>query len=257
MARILIKTSCMDRAASALLALVFVAGCQDNKQKEAAKELAADKATLECEGRFANTSCERSEFSDEEACVMDLTESYRAENDKFFDAGAEYHEGCANRGLESWPFTGRCQEICAVFTGPAAETEACNIEEGVLCQQGLLCNEERCTNPRNLIAAENEPCAGGQNRVCAEGLACTSDGICLPAPAIGAPCLLTGGEPAICDTKHYCDDNGLCQETRALGQACTRAAMCENFSCVNGQCAASSIEPVSCWGLGTLYSCGG
>ncbi len=247
----------MLRVASALLALALTAGCQDNQQIEAANDLAADKAALECEGRFANTSCDNAEYADEETCITDLTESYRAENDKFFDAGASFSEGCAKRGLASWPFSRRCQDVCAVFTGPAAQTEDCDIDEGLLCQQGLLCNDGTCTNPRDLIAAEGEPCAGGQNRVCAEGLACTSDGLCVPAPGVGQACLLTGSEPAICDTKHYCDDNGLCQEKRALGQPCTRAAMCENFSCVVGQCAASAIEPLSCWGEGTLHACGG
>lgn len=246
----------MLRVSAALLAFAALLGCDDNaKQIEAAKDLASDKAAAECEDRFAQTSCETTEFSDEATCVTDRTEDHRGDNDKFFDAGATYNKGCADRGLQSWPFTGRCQEICAVFTGPGAETEDCDIEEGLLCQQGLLCHNDRCTEPRNIIAAEGEPCAGGQSRDCESGLACDAQGMCVAAPAIGAACLPTGGEPAICDTKNYCDDNGLCQETRALGQSCTRAAMCETFNCVNGVCATSSTEPVACWGMGTLYSC--
>ncbi|MBL4686466.1 MAG: hypothetical protein JKY37_17860 [Nannocystaceae bacterium] len=247
----------MLRAASALIALCLAVGCQDNaKQIAAAKDLASDRATLECEARFANTSCETAEFADEVTCVSTLTERHRDNNDKFFDAGASYHGNCASNGLESWPFTGRCQDICAVFTGSAAETEDCDPDEGILCEQGLLCNDGTCTNSRNLIAADGEPCAGGQNRVCATGLACSADGVCVAAPAIGQACLLTAGEPAICDTTHYCDDNGLCQETRAAGLPCTRAAMCETFNCATGQCAPSAIEPLSCWGNGSLYACG-
>ena len=247
----------MKRAVVSLLGLVFVAGCQeDAKKKEDAKALAADKAALECEQIFSKTSCETAQFSDEDTCVTDLTEDYRAENDKFFDAGADYHGECADKGLESWPYSGRCQEICAVFTGPLAEGEDCDVEEGELCQQGLLCDDGRCKDPLTLIAVEGEPCAGGTSRVCAEGLACGSDGVCVAAPGVGAPCLTTSdGSPEICDTIHFCDDNGTCQEKRDVGVSCTHAAQCETFACDGGICTASTIEPTACWGLGTLYAC--
>jgi len=248
----------MDRAVPALLALFYIvsAGCKDDDPVGAANDLASDKAVAECADRFANSSCDTAAFADEAACAESLTATHETDNDKFFDAGAKYNPECASLGLESWPFSGRCQSICAVFTGDAAETESCDIEEGVLCQQGLLCHEGRCTEPRNLIADVGEPCAGGQNRVCAQGLACDGS-LCVTAPAIGAACLPIGADatPTLCDTEHYCDDNGLCQETRAVGQTCTRAEMCHTFACVTGQCAPGSREPLVCWGEGTLYAC--
>lgn len=244
------------RGSRAVLALCLVTACDDlAQQKEDANNLAATRADLECEQRFSLTSCGTSEFSDQDACVMDLTRAHRADNAKFFDAGAEYHHGCAERGVQSWPFTGRCQEICALFTGPIAEGGRCDETEALLCQQGLLCREGRCTDPHDVIAAEGEPCAGGQNRVCAAGLACSTDGMCTTAPNIGLPCLMRAGQPEICDTLHFCDDNGTCQQKRTVGQVCTRAAMCETLNCISGLCTPSSTEPPSCWGMGTLYAC--
>ena len=248
----------MDRAATALLAFLCLTGCKDDqaRQREAADQLAGDKAALECEQRFAQTSCQTAEYADQEACVIQRTQDHKDDNAKFFDAGAQYHGGCAERGIDSWPFTGRCQDLCTVFTGSAAANEPCDVDEGVLCQEGLVCSEEVCTPARNLVAAQDEPCAAGLNRVCADGLACGSNGRCALAPAVGQPCLLLSNDvPALCDTDHYCDDNGLCQQTRTLGQPCTAAEQCDTFSCVTGQCAGSSSEPTACWGLGTLYAC--
>lgn len=133
--------------------------------------------------------------SEAERCVADYAAAVSGCADPF---DTPFSPACARMFQDSAPVGGRCAALntgasCGALSGVCLEDRTCAPlpSEGQPCLLGrcandLFCNAGVCGSERGTPErAEGEACS--LNQECQAGLACT-DGLCAPAPAIGAAC---------------------------------------------------------------------
>lgn len=225
-----------------LLLALALAGCKSEKDD---KEF-GDVPQSEGPATYANFYCDVLAACDcnfpvsGDACVSAATSQFQSAFDEAAAAGLTYHGECLGDYLEYIDGLG-CATItelvadpdfaefdiygCKVFSGTAAEGEACTAYYEVFgdsCQQGLACFGDTCTTvsttppPTKQIGETCDP----QSEVCEDGLCTTVDGTtftCVALPVEGESCMQTGvcAEPSWCDYTDY-----LCKAAVGEGEAC-------------------------------------
>jgi hypothetical protein len=145
---------------------------------------------------------------------------------------------------------GECAAIGSVFAG--ADGDACDIQQGQLCGDGLACvvvtDAATGDTAANFhfecqpMAGPGDTCTVGLPDPCPSTHYCTArfelgefEGTCAPLPKAGEPCqdTLLGDR---CASGAVCDPDGKCVARKRLGDPCQFAAMCYSGSCVGGAC---------------------
>lgn len=131
------------------------------------------------------------------------------------------------------------------------EGQACNLQMGPLCREGLSCVVDTvgaggATFVCRARVAAGAACRLGLPAQCPEGQACTGtnlmgldfDGTCAPAPAMeGASCDAISG----CAPGFKCDGRNGCVRVRENGDTCETANNCASGFCTGGVCVAPTL----------------
>lgn len=143
---------------------------------------------------------------------------------------------------------GQCRQSSEVLI--ANEGQACHLQMGPLCREGLSCVVDMvgaggATYVCRAPAAAGAECRLGLPAQCPVGQACSEtnlmrldfDGICAPAPSTeGAACdTITG-----CATGFRCTD-AACVRVRENGDTCTGGGQCASGVCTGGVCVAPTL----------------
>ncbi len=154
--------------------------------------------------------------------------------------------GC---GLGSLCSGGQCRPVDEVLI--ANEGQACNLQMGPLCQEGLSCVVDAvmpgvgATFVCRARVAAGAACRVGLPSQCPEGQACAEtdamrldfDGVCAPVPSTeGATCDTLSG----CASGMRCAD-AVCMRVRENGETCTSGGQCASTTCTGGTCVAPML----------------
>ncbi|MDH5493495.1 MAG: hypothetical protein OEY14_16190 [Myxococcales bacterium] len=212
-----------------------------------------------CPGLCADRAIEGESCVDSESCSAGLICS----NMDVCTTPALVGESCNGPSGPPCQSPARCEESSPDGSGVRVSiadglTEAlgapCDLEAGLLCQEGLFCVLESLdpATGASFVCAAASASAGACNaglpdpcpvtEFCnANPTAGTITGTCTPLPVAGEDCA-----PSIlgdrCAAEHVCTDLGTCAAMERLGGACSQDEICYNGNCVSGVCAQPVCE---------------